>query len=128
MSLSRAERDLLAGLQEDGFPLGLLANGLDQARSLQSTALSLLRQGLIRVYGHPDVPTVVPPEEVDTLLRSMKRQALEGSTPLHEPPPDLPPAEAEKVLRSIENWTSRFAPFWYVSTTSEGDALLAADR
>jgi hypothetical protein len=96
MVLSQVEKDLLARLQEDGFPLVILAPGTDLT-GLQQTALALLRKGLIGVYGRPD--------------------------DAH----DLSVVEAEAVLSSVDNWTEPpDGQIWFISTTSEGDAILSS--
>ena len=96
MVLTDAEEDLLAMLPEDGFPLVVLAPGADLS-TLQSTALSLLRKGLIGVYGRADDAS------------------------------DLPSAEAESVLSSSDSWTDPSGGhIWFISTTPEGDAVLAS--
>jgi|SRR5665213_1575983 len=128
MSLSQAERDLLAILQEDDEPLAFVCSGAEQQRRLQAASLSLLRQGLIEVYGSGVVGTPLSTEESAAYFARLRELVREGSTPSYEPEPALPPTEAENVLRSVENWTTLPSrPLWFVRTSREGDALLVDD-
>jgi hypothetical protein len=69
-SPSSEDRDFLAKLVEDGWPLVILASGLDPAQleKLQATALSLVRQGLAGIYGRPEDTRDVPLAEAEAII------------------------------------------------------------
>jgi hypothetical protein len=69
-SPSSQDRDFLATLIEDGWPLVILASGLDpaQLKKLQATALSLVRQGLAGIYGRPEDARHVRLAEAETII------------------------------------------------------------
>lgn len=97
MVLTDAETELLAISVEDGFPLVVLASSGRDAAALQETAIALLRKGLIGVY-----------EGGNSDFRSV--------------------VEAEAILASQNNWTgsAEIAGHWFISTTREGDTVLAS--
>jgi hypothetical protein len=63
-ALARPERELLALLVEDGWPLVILRDRPD----VQTTALSLLRRGLADVYGRPHNAGAVPSDKAEEIL------------------------------------------------------------
>jgi hypothetical protein len=97
-SLTPEERDFLASLTEDGWPLVILGGSLDNdaLARVQRQALSLVRRGLAGIYGRPD---------------DSSHLAL---------------AEAEAVITDECEWRDGMARTWMISTTKEGNALLGA--
>lgn len=96
---SSEERAFLESLVQDGWPLVLLANGLDgqEFERLQAMALSLTRQGLAGIYGRPE----------DARYLSL--------------------GEAEAVILDRTCWTPFTGnPTWMICATEAGNALIGA--
>jgi hypothetical protein len=95
--LTSEERELLEQLTDDGFPLRVLESRDEAQRAqLQRTAMSLLRNGLIEVYGRPDDASA------------------------------LPQAEAEAILSAPESWDvdDHTTGIWFISASPAGKRLL----
>ena len=99
--LTAGERELLEQLTEDGFPLRVLA-ARDEAQQahLQQTARSLLRKGLIEVYGRPDDARAVPQTEVEAILSAPESWDVDDCT----------------------------SGIWFICVSPAGNALLQLDR
>ncbi len=98
--LTTVERELLGQLTGDGFPLRVVAPRDEAHRAeVRQTAMSLLRQGLIEVYGRPEDASAVTQ------------------------------TEAEAVLSAPESWDpDGDTVSWFMCASPAGSALLLSDR
>jgi endonuclease YncB( thermonuclease family) len=68
------ERDLLAQLVEDGWPIAVIAPRDDaEIEQFQHVARSLLRKGLVGVYGRPNDSTDIPLSEAEAIIADTDR-------------------------------------------------------
>lgn len=99
--LTTDEFELLESLiAPDGWPLMILApRDAAERASFQATSLSLLRKGLVEVYGRPEDASGLPIEEAAAILREPER--WEGGEGGGE-------------------------PIWFIRRSATGDAVIAS--